>query len=154
MENTNDIRKYNDIIDLPHHTSSKRARMSVSDRAAQFSPFAALNGYDAAIQETGRFTEEKIELDESSKSVLNEKLLIIKEHLADRPEITITYFQPDDRKEGGTYINVTGHVKRIDPYDKVVIMEDGTCIVMEYILEIIGEIFSDLDKIWPTIREC
>ena len=85
MENTSDIRKYNDIIGLPHHTSSKRARMSISDRAAQFSPFAALNGYDAAIQETGRFTEEKIELDESNKSVINEKLWIVMERLSERP---------------------------------------------------------------------
>lgn len=141
MDNTNDIRRYNDIIGLPHHTSSKRARMSVSDRAAQFSPFAALNGYDAAIQETGRFTEEKIELDESSKSALNEKLLIIKKHLFDRPEITITYFQPDDRKAGGTYVNVTGYVKKIDEYERTVVMANGTNIIIERIIKITGDIF-------------
>lgn len=141
MDNANDIRKYNDIIDLPHHTSSKRARMSISDRAAQFSPFAALNGYDTVIQETGRFTEEKIELDESSKSALNEKLLIIKKHLADRLEITITYFQPDDRKAGGTYVSVTGYVKKIDEYERTVVMANGTNIIIEQIIKITGDIF-------------
>lgn len=145
MENTNDIRKYNDIIDLPHHTSSKRARMSISDRAAQFSPFSALNGYDAAIQETGRFTEEKIELDESNKSALNEKLRIIKEHLAEQPEITITYFQPDDRKAGGTYVSVTGYVKKINEYERAVVMMDGMHIFIDQIFDITGEIFCDLD---------
>jgi hypothetical protein len=141
VENTSDIRKYNDIIGLPHHTSSKRARMSISDRAAQFSPFAALNGYDAAIQETGRFTEEKIELDESNKSVINEKLWIVMERLSERPEITITYFQPDDRKAGGTYVSVTGYVKKIDEYERTVVMADGTNIIIERIITITGDIF-------------
>ena len=114
--------------------------MPVADRAAQFSPFAALGGYDAAIQETGRYTGERIELDENSKAILDEKLRLLMERMPERPEITITYFQPDDKKEGGMYVEVIGYVKKLDPYGKMVVMGDGTQIGIEEILDITGEV--------------
>lgn len=123
--NPGDNHKYGDIINLPHHTSAKRPHMSMLDRAAQFSPFAALTGYDAAVQETARLTERRIELDEYEKSVLDERLQLVQQHLKEQPEVTITYFKPDDRKEGGAYLSVTGNVKKIDNYEKCVIMQDG-----------------------------
>ena len=132
---------YDDIINLPHHTSPKRPRMSMLDRAAQFSPFAALTGYDAAVKETARLTQERIELDEYEKGKLDRQLQIIREHLKEQPEITITYFQPDSRKAGGVYLSLTGHVKKIDDYEKCVIMLDKQKVSIEDIVSIDGEIF-------------
>lgn len=126
--------KYDDIINLPHHVSAIRPHMPVSDRAAQFSPFAALTGHDAAIKETARLTEQRVELDENSKCILNEKLQMIAENLQKQSIVTITYFLPDDRKEGGAYVNVTGSVKKIDEYNRRIIMCDGTMISMNEIV--------------------
>lgn len=103
MSNSNNMHKYDDIINLPHYTSSKRPRMAMIDRAAQFSPFAALTGYDAAVKETARLTEDRVELDEYQKSALNDRLQIVQERLSDTPVISITYFVPDERKSGGAY---------------------------------------------------
>lgn len=139
MNSINRTHKYDDIINLPHHVSSTRAKMPISDRAAQFSPFAALTGYDAAVKETARLTDERIELDESSKTILNEKLQIIMERIQERPEITVTYFLPDEKKAGGAYANVTGCVKKIDEYERTVVMTDGTKIPIDHIYEIAGE---------------
>lgn len=133
--------KYDDIINLPHHVSSRRAPMTMIDRAAQFSPFAALTGYDAAIQETARLTEGFITLDESSKEFLNERLQLIQESLDEHPEITVTYFKPDERKSGGAYVSITGVVKKIDEYNQGIIMADGTGICFEYIYSITGDLF-------------
>lgn len=130
---------YDDIIDLPHHTSPKRIRMPMIDRAAQFSPFAALTGYDAAVKETARLTDVRIELDESVKAVLDEQLRLIEENLDTLPEITITYFQPDDKKAGGAYVSVTGKVKKIDDYEKCIVMSDKQKIPIEEILQMEGE---------------
>lgn len=99
---------YDDIIDLPHHVSATRPQMSMKDRAAQFSPFAALTGYDAAIKETGRLTDQKVEMDTEALNVLNMKFQILIDSLAEEPEVTFTYFKPDERKDGGAYIDVTG----------------------------------------------
>ena len=131
------MRNYEDIIYLPHHRSKKHAPMSLIDRAAQFSPFAALTGHDAAIMETARLTDRKIELDEYEIAVLDEKLQNIKEQLQAGPEVTITYFQPDIRKEGGEYVTITGRVKKIDEYAKTMLIEDSTRILIEDILEIV-----------------
>ena len=92
---------YEDIINLPHHTSTKHPRMTKSARAAQFSPFAALTGYDDAIKETGRLTDKKIELTEEEKLILNDKLLTINNNLKNNPKVIITYFEHDKTKEGG-----------------------------------------------------
>lgn len=128
---------YDDIIHLPHHRSKKHAPMPLIDRAAQFSPFAALTGHEAAIKETERLTDRKIELDEYEIAVLDDRLQKIKEQLKVYPEVTLTYFQPDIRKDGGEYVTVTERVKKIDEYAKAMIMEDGTRIQIEDIIEIV-----------------
>lgn len=140
----NDEHKYDDIIDLPHHVSATHPQMSLIDRAAQFSPFAALTGHDAAIKETQRLTDEWMELNEDRKELLDEKLQMIRESLAngkggqDIPEIMFTYFQPDEKKSGGAYISIQGKVKKIDEYGHQVILEDGTVLTIEYIVDIEG----------------
>lgn len=134
--------KYEDIIHLPHHISSTRPQMAMIDRAAQFSPFAALTGYDAAIHETARMTDERIELDENAKQILDERLRQILENQEKSPRITITYFQPDHKKSGGSYLSVTGCVKKIDPYEKCIVMQNKERILLKEIVEIDGEIFN------------
>lgn len=133
---------YDDIIQMPHHVSATRKRMSMLDRAAQFSPFAALTGYDAAIRETGRLTENAIDLDVDSKAILNEKLQNLSALQEAQPEITVTYFVPDERKNGGAYVTVTGKVKKVDPYEQVLLMTDGTAVCFRRILEIDGELLQ------------
>ena len=135
---------YEDIINLPHHVSKTRPQMSMIDRAAQFSPFAALTGYDAAIKETGRLTDEKIEMDEEALNILNLKFQLLVDRLADEPEITFTYFKPDERKAGGAYIDVTGKVKKVDDFERLIVMQNGTKMPMDDILNIEGEIFASL----------
>lgn len=136
--------KYADIIGLPHHTSPTRPRMSVSARAAQFAPFAALTGYGAAVDETARLTDDMIVLDENAKAMLDGKLQIIAEHIGGHPEVTITYFEPDKKKSGGAYISVTGRVKEIDEYERVVKLCDGVKIPIEQIYGITTELFTEL----------
>ena len=131
MEGERDLHRYDDIIDLPHHKSTNRPAMPLSDRAAQFSPFAALTGHDAAIRETERLTDEKSELAEDTKAELDRKLLSIAEKLNINPEVTITYFVPDEKKDGGAYITLTGRVKNIDVYERVVVMADKTAIPID-----------------------
>ena len=126
--------KYDDIINQPHHRSTVHPQMSNYDRAAQFSPFAALTGHEEAIQETARLTDERQELDEYEKIRIDEKLREIGKN--PKQEVVITYFQPDGRKSGGAYITHSGKVKRIDEYEHVVIMEDGVRIPIENIWEI------------------
>ena len=108
--------KYGDILNMPHHVSATRPQMPMSDRAAQFSPFAALTGYDAAIKETGRLTDTKIELDDEELNNLNLKFQFLVEHLEDEPEVAITYFKADERKAGGAYLEATGIVKKLDDF--------------------------------------
>lgn len=127
---------YDDIIDLPHHVSATRPQMSMMDRAAQFSPFAALTGYDAAITETARLTDQKIDLDDYEKEEINDKIQLITEHLGEDFEVVITYFQPDSRKAGGAYVDAVGIVKKIDEYDRVIILQDGKKIPIDDILDI------------------
>ncbi len=136
--------KYDDIINLPHHVSTKRPRMSMIDRAAQFSPFAALTGYDAAVKETARLTDQKRDLDDYEKVALDEKLRIAQEY--SDTDITITYFKPDDRKSGGSYITATGKVKKIDNYERCVVLLDGLRIPIDDIMEIESEQFSSIDN--------
>ena len=137
-----DTHRYDDIINLPHPTSANHPRMSLYDRAAQFSPFAALTGHDAAIKETARLTEQKIELSEDTISRLNEKLQIVADHL--ETEVTITYFVPDERKSGGAYVSYTGIVRRIDDYEHTLIMTDKTVIPIEQVSEIESELFGEM----------
>ena len=127
---------YDDIIDLPHWQSPARPRMSRMNRAAQFAPFAALAGHDVAIQETGRLTDTFKELDESRKAELDEKLRCLVAHLHEEPMVTITYFRPDGKKDGGTYLSAAGVVRKIDEYKKTVIMENQIVIPVDWIFEI------------------
>lgn len=140
----NETQQYDDIINLPHHVSTVHTHMSLHDRAAQFLPFAALTGYEDAIRETGRLTEERISLSESEIESLNERLHILLQEQHSHPEISVTYFVPDEKKEGGAYETAEGSIKRIDEYRRVLIMTDGRQIPMEDIIELDGEIFSDI----------
>lgn len=138
------IEKYDDIIDLPHHVSATRPQMPMMDRAAQFSPFAALTGYDAAIKETGRLTDEKIEMDEENLKDLNMRFQMLIDHLKDEPEVTFTYFKADEQKEGGAYLEVSGVVKKVNDFERMIVMKNGLKLPMDDILNVEGEIFSSL----------
>lgn len=116
---------YDYIINMPHHVSETHPQMSMHDRAAQFSPFVALTGHSDAVKETARLTDEKAELTEDEISALNQKLNYLTEHAEERPEITVEYFVPDERKSGGAYITVTGNFRRIDEYSQNIIMANG-----------------------------
>lgn len=137
--------KYDKIMGLPHHVSKTRPQMPMSDRAAQFAPFAALTGYDSAIKETGRLTDERIELDVETLSALDMKYQLLMEALDEAPEVTITYFQPDERKAGGKYVSAVGAVKKIDDFERRITMRDGTRIPTDDVLSIDGELFSSLE---------
>ena len=137
--------KYKDIIDLPHHQSLRRPRMAMIDRAAQFSPFAALTGHNDAIIETARLTDRKIELDEGTKSIINEKIQMISDFLFENPTVTFTHFEPDIKKEGGTYLNTTGTVKKIDEFKREIILTDGRIILIEHIYDIESDLFKYME---------
>ena len=128
--------KYADIIDRPHRKSPTRPHMSNYDRAAQFSPFAALTGYEAAVEETARLTDEKIELTEDQKYLLDEKLRLLVERGEDPPTVRITYFVPDKRKEGGSYETVMGRIKEIHAYERVIILTDKRGIPLDDLWDI------------------
>jgi hypothetical protein len=135
---------YDDIINLPHHVSSSRPQMSREKRAAQFAPFAALSGYDSAIKETARLTDKKVELGESDIEELNMKLNILDNKIGDHPEVTITFFQEDDKKKGGAYVTATGTVKRIDDYEGVVVFLNGEKITIADFFEIESVLFEGM----------
>lgn len=147
-DDNKDWHRYEDIIDLPHHVSSHHHRMSIYDRAAQFSPFAALTGFDGAIKETARLTDQRIILDEAEKTILDEKLRIVEEQLSRQKEIEVVYFRPDEKKSGGAYLSVMGSVKKIDRYEHAVVMQDGTRIPIDEIADITGEMFQVVDDIF------
>ena len=139
----NDEHRYDDIIDLPHHVSTKHPHMAPIDRAAQFSPFAALTGHEAAIKETARLTEERVQLDENSKELLDVRLQVLREHLTERPDVTFTFFEPDEKKSGGSYVTITGKVKKIDAYEAKIILENGTRVSIDDIVAIEGNLFGE-----------
>ena len=134
--------KYKDIINLPHKQSNKRPHMSLLDRAAQFAPFAALTGYDDAVKETARLTDEKIEMSEENLNVLNMKYQILIDRIDEEHEVVFTYFIPDKNKSGGAYVEKRGVVKKVDDYERLITLCDGTRIPMDDVLTIDGEIFS------------
>lgn len=125
--------KYDDILDLPRPKSAHEP-MPMSDRAAQFSPFAALTGYEDAIDETARLTDARVELGESAVEELERKLIDLAARISERPEISVTYFVPDARKEGGAYVTRTGTLKRIDELGRELVFADGARIA-------VGDIF-------------
>ena len=133
---------YEDIINLPHHVSSKRPRMDMKDRAAQFAPFSALTGYGSAIKEAGRITDEKIETDEEYKAVLDMKLSCLCALINEQPQVTVKYFIPDSRKAGGRYVKVTGNLKKIDGYEHLLILTNCIRIPTDDILDIESAVFG------------
>ena len=128
--------EYDEIINLPHHVSNKHPRMSLEARSAQFAPFAALTGYDDQVRETARLTNERKELADGLKMILNDKILRIQDKLDEMPEVTITYFVPDLRKSGGKYVTVTGKVKKIDEFKHVIIFDNKKEIPIQEIIDI------------------
>ena len=134
MTNQNSV--YDDIIDLPHHVSKTHPRMSRHDRAAQFSPFAALTGYDEAVEEAARLTDSRIIPDEDRADRLDRTMRVILENMNKHPQIRVTYFIPDDRKNGGKYTKYIGRVRTFNEYDKMLIFEDGKKIAINDIYEL------------------
>ena len=126
--NSENPNPYADIIDLPHHVSKRHPQMPMEKRAAQFSPFAAMVGHDAAIRETARLIEEQLELSEDEKAVIDGKLQMIQAHIEEQPEVTVTYFHPDKKKSGGAYVTVTGSAKKVDNVSKLLLLQDGRAI--------------------------
>ena len=135
---------YEDIVNLPRHISKVHPQATMADRAARFSPFAAITGYEEMVLEEARITEDRIEIDESTKAALNEKLNMILEFLDEQPEVSITYFEPDMRKAGGAYVTITGTVKRIDEYERIVLMTDEKIIKIDEIYAIESDLFYSL----------
>ncbi len=127
---------YEDIIHHPHHVSPRHPQMPMRNRAAQFAPFAALTGHSASMEETARFTEEEITLSSDYMEELNHKLGILRKHLPDHPEITVTFFQSDHRKAGGEYKTLSGRVKKLDRYKQTLELEDGTVIPVNDLVDI------------------
>ena len=142
LEDTRHKDNYADIIDLPHHQSETHPHMSMEDRAAQFSPFAALTGHSDAIKETARLTDRKIELSEDEKLKINEKLQIINSVTGSNTIFDFIYFVPDEIKKGGAYISYAGSVKRIDDIDGFIYLHDGTAIEINQIVQIESEHFQ------------
>ena len=138
--------RYNEIINLPHHVSKTRPQMPMSDRAAQFAPFAALTGYDSAIRETGRLTDEKIELDEEALTALDMKFQLLVKAIDEEPEASVTYFKPDQRKDGGAYLTETGTIGKIDEYQRLVIMRSCVRIPMDDILQIDFDRSAEIER--------
>ena len=135
---------YDDIINLPHPISTKHPRMPMSDRAAIFSPFAALTGHAAAIQETARLTDQRMELDEDTKAMLDLKQQILADRIAERPEISVVWFRPDARKEGGQYVTNVGQLKKVDDIARILQLADGTTIPLDEVLELRSDCFHGI----------
>ena len=135
--------KYDDILNMPYYGSKRKSKMSGIERAAQFAPFAALTGHGEAVKEAERLTEDFVELDENVKAVLDEKINILKHALSLKPEVKILYYLPDQRKDGGSYEEIRGVVKKLSEFKRLIVMEDGTEIPFDYVSEIDGEIFEN-----------
>ena len=132
--------RYDDIIHLPHHRSNTHAHMPIGDRAAQFAPFAALTGYDGAVKETARRTEEKLEPDADMLAMLDEKLGEILRRLPERQKVRITCFRPDEKKAGGEYVTGDFVIKKIDTYAKNLVTEEGVLLPLEDIADILTDL--------------
>lgn len=140
--------RYDDIINLPHHVSKIRKPMPMINRAAQFAPFAALTGHDEAITETARQTTPKRILSSDEQEILSKRLAYAIGHIGERPNLTFTYFIPDTQKEGGRYVSTTGILRAYDDFEKRIVLEDGTVVLVETIVSISGDM---LDK--PNLEE-
>ncbi len=143
MSNTN---RYDDIINLPHPEPTTRPRMAMENRAAQFSPFAALTGYDEATREEARLVDIKQELSEDMKDMLDAKLAIVEQHIKEQPSVAVTYFLPDTKKAGGRYVTVSGKVKKLDGVKHAIILADATRIPIDDIRLIEGDLFRGFEE--------
>lgn len=137
-------RKYDDILRLPHPTSKKHPRMPVSERAAMFSPFAALSGHAGAIAETARLTDQRMELDEDTRAELDRRQAALLEHIKEQPKITVTWFCPDEKKSGGAYVVTTGKLKKVDNDAGTLKLADGLTISLDEIVDLQCELFQGL----------
>lgn len=127
---------YDDIINLPHHVSTRHPQISAIGSAAQFSPFAALTGFEEEIKETGRLTDFMTELSEDEQANLDVRLRMLEDALPQQPWVTITYFAPDKRKAGGAYITAYGTIKKFDRIEKHITLLDGTVILINAIRQV------------------
>jgi hypothetical protein len=132
---------YEDIVNLPRPVSAKHPQPTMSERAARFAPFAAITDYEEMVLEEARETEERIVLDENALGLLNEKLNILQEFHDKAPEIKVTYYEPDKKKSGGSYVTIKGTVKRLDPYKKLLVMGDEKKIPIEDVCRLESELF-------------
>jgi len=135
--------RYDDIIDLPHHTSSTRPRMSIQARAAQFAPFAALSGHASALQETARLTDSRVELTEDEIGILDSRLRLILARGGEHPLISVCYFKPDTVKAGGAYVTVTDCIVKIDELSRTLVLESGIIVPIENIVKVNSDIIRD-----------
>ena len=135
---------YDDMINMPCPTSQRHPRMPRADRAAQFAPFAALTGYDAAIDETGRLTDQKIDISEDMREKLDLKQNFLADIIDEQPEISVTYFVPDKKKSGGAYVTVNGRLKQIDEYEQLIILTDGKKIPIQEVYTIESDLFRGM----------
>ena len=134
---------YDDIINLPHFEPKRHPRMAEASRAAQFAPFAALTGHAGAIRETARLTDAQTDIEEDRLNELDEKLMVLRARLSEKPAVTVTWFRPDDRKAGGAYQVTGGFVKKIDAIGGCLVMEDGAEIPVSSVIELTGEVFEN-----------
>ena len=132
----NEAHDYEEIIDMPYHKSEVHQHMSRYDRAAQFSPFAALTGHEDAIEETGRLTVSKADIDESVKEKLDAELIRIIDKIDECPYISVTYYKPDEKKSGGAYITYEGNIRKIDEYARTIVMDNEINISFDDIVEL------------------
>ena len=137
-------RNYDDMINMPCPTSPRHPRMPRADRAAQFAPFAALTGYDASIDETGRLTDQKIDISEDMREKLDLKQNFLADIIDEQPEISVTYFVPDKKKSGGAYVTVNGRLKQIDEYEQLIILTDGKKIPIQEVYSIESDLFRGM----------
>lgn len=137
---------YDDMIHLPHHVSEKHPRMSAADRAAQFAPFAALTGHSAAIQETARLTDRRIDLDDGAKAVLDRKQCALAAIISEQPEVSVTWFEPDERKAGGRYVTTIGRLQKTDSHARVLVLTDGTRIPLDDILALESDWLTEIEE--------
>ena len=140
--NEKDPHRYDDIIDLEHFVSKNRKRMSTYDRAAQFAPFDALEGFDEEMEETARTTDNEVILGESELQLLNRKFQILSKHFKDIGEVEITYFEPDMYKDGGMYRNKKITIKRIDLTNRMIVSSDNEKYALDYIADVQNEFIN------------
>lgn len=147
MKSLQQDHKYDDMIDFPHPSFARHPRMAMIDRAAQFSPFAALTGYEDAVKETARLTEDRTELTEAAKLEISSRIQVLLKSIRQEPVVTVTYYVPDERKAGGAYHTATGAVHKIDLYERVIFLKSGEQIPIDEIFELESPLFIRIEEL-------